>query len=82
MSAPTTMETLQEVFADVFGLDAVALTTETSAKDIENWDSVNHVMLITAVEKKFSIRFKSREIAKFNRVGDIVDAVEKQTVGK
>ena len=82
MSTPTIMETLQEVFADVFGLDEVVLTAETSAKDIADWDSVNHVMLITAVEKKFSIRFKSREIAKFNCVGDIIDAIEKLVANK
>ena len=66
------IETLHEIFTDVFGLDDIVLTAETSAKDIENWDSVNHVLLITAIEKKWGIRFSSREMAGFKNVGDMI----------
>ena len=74
-----TLNQLQEVFAVTFGIDGTTINRDTSAKDVKGWDSVAHVLLITAVEKKFSIRFKSREIAGFNSVGDLLDAVETKT---
>jgi len=67
---------LREVFAATLDVDGTTIQRETTAKDVKGWDSVAHVLLITAVEKKFSIRFKSREIAGFNCVGDMIDAVE------
>ena len=68
----------QEVFSEVFGIDGTTINRETSAKDVEGWDSVAHVLLIVALEKKFLIRFKSREITGFNSVGDMLDVAERK----
>ncbi|MDR2642066.1 MAG: acyl carrier protein [Planctomycetaceae bacterium] len=73
---------LNTIFADIFNIDKSTLTDKTSAKDVDGWDSVAHVMLITSIEKKFAIRFTGREIAGFKTVGDLIDAVEKKTIGK
>jgi acyl carrier protein len=73
---------LNDIFVDIFNIDKSTLTDKTSAKDINGWDSIAHVMLITAIENKFAIRFTGREIAGFKIVGDLVDAVEKKTTGK
>jgi len=78
MDSTTILNLLQEVFSATFGIDGTTINRDTSAKDVKGWDSVAHVLLITAVEKKFSVRFKSREIAGFNNVGDMLDAVEKK----
>jgi len=72
------LETLQEIFAMTFAVDGTTIHRETSAKDVDGWDSIAHVILITAIEEKFSIRFKGREIAGFNTVADLLDAIEKK----
>lgn len=66
---------LEQVFMDVFDLDHVALTEHTSAEEIEEWDSLSHIQLIVAVEKEFGIKFTSREIMKWDNVGEMVDSI-------
>ena len=66
---------LEQVFMDVFDLDHVALTEDTSAEEIEEWDSLSHIQLIVAVEKEFGIKFTSREIMKWDNVGEMVDSI-------
>lgn len=71
---------LNEIFIDVLDLDEVELTDETSANDIEEWDSLSHIQLIVAVEKTFGIKFTSLEIMKWKNVGEMVDSIiEKQS---
>ena len=67
-----------EVYAiirDVLLNDDLVLTPETSAADVEGWDSVQQVSIILAVEAHFGIRLKSREIDRLRNVGDIVRVV-------
>ena len=56
---------LNEIFIDVLDLDECELTDETSANDIEEWDSLSHIQLIVAIEKTFKIKFTSLEIMKW-----------------
>lgn len=67
---------LNEIFIDVLDLDEVELTDETSANDIEEWDSLSHIQLIVAIEKAFRIKFTSLEIMKWRNVGEMVDSME------
>ena len=69
---------LEEIFVDVFELDGIELTDATSAEDIEEWDSLSHIQLIVAVEKAFGIKFISREIMKWNNVGEMVDTIQQR----
>ena len=61
---------LNEIFIDVLDLDECELTEETSANDIEEWDSLSHIQLIVAIEKSFGIKFTSLEIMKWRNVGE------------
>lgn len=64
---------LTEVFQDVFDDDSIELTDATSAKDIEDWDSLEHINLIAAVEKAFRMRFTMREVSGMKNVGEMLD---------
>ncbi len=70
---------VQEVFRDVLDNEDVVLTPETTADDVEDWDSLNHIQLVVAVEKKFGIRFTSHEIQSWNDVGAMVECIAKKT---
>ncbi len=64
---------LTEVFQDVFDDDDIVLTDATSAKDIEDWDSLEHINLIAAVERAFRMRFTVREVSGMKNVGEMLD---------
>lgn len=68
-------EKLNEIFCDVLDLDEVELTDETSAEDIEEWDSLSHIQLIVAIEKEFKLKFTSKEIMTWKNVGEMVDCI-------
>ena len=71
-----TMDALTEVFRQVFDDPEITLTPETTADDIEGWDSLSHVNLMMAVENRFDIRFKPKEVLSFKNVGDLARCVE------
>ena len=66
---------LQEIYRDVLDNEDIVLTNETTADDIEEWDSLTHVQLVVAIEKGFKIKFTSKEILSWQNVGDLVDCV-------
>ena len=53
----------------------LVLRRETTAKDVEEWDSLTHVQLMVAVEKRFKVRFSAKQIQGFKNVGEMCDAV-------
>lgn len=65
-----------DIFKDVLDDDTILLEDSTSAKDIEEWDSLNHIQLIVAIEKHFNIRFKNAEINNWKNVGEMCMAIE------
>jgi acyl carrier protein len=67
-----------EIFQDVLDNDAIKLTPETTADDIEEWDSLSHVQLIVAIEKRFKIRFATSEITSYQNVGEMIQGIQKK----
>lgn len=65
-------ERLTTIFKEVFDDESIEVTPNLSAKDVEDWDSLTHIRLIITVEKAFHIKFSTSEIAKLERVGDLV----------
>jgi acyl carrier protein len=63
------------VVRDVFGDDEIALTESTAADDVEGWDSLMHLNLIIALEKRFGIRFSTAEIAHLKEDGQNVGSL-------
>jgi acyl carrier protein len=69
------MEKLNTIFCTVFDDSDIAIKPETTANDIDGWDSLSHVNLIVAVEAGFGIRFNHREILSFKNVGDLHNCI-------
>ena len=68
---------INEIAKDVFDNDEVELTEATTAADVEEWDSLSHLSLISDIEDEFGIRFTLAEVSGSKNVGELVDAIIK-----
>lgn len=76
MERKEVFEKLNEIFEDVLDLDETPnLTEETTANDIEEWDSLAQIQLVVAIEKAFAIKFTSQEMMSWKSVGEMVDTI-------
>jgi acyl carrier protein len=66
---------LKSVFQKVFDENDITITRGMTAQDIENWDSLHHIQLISEVERAFGIKFKLREVLSMKNVGDLIDLI-------
>ena len=71
-------ERLDRVFQDVFDDDTIHVTPKTTADDIEDWDSLEHINLIGAVEQEFKMRFKMKEVSSMKNVGEMMSIIEER----
>jgi acyl carrier protein len=71
---------LTSVFKKIFEENSITINREMTAEDVENWDSLRHIQLITAVETDFGIKFKLREVMSMKNVGDLIDLIHVKTV--
>jgi len=78
MTREQIIQDLQEIFCDVFELDTITIDANTSALDIDEWDSLTHIQLVVSVEKKYKIRFNSAEIQTWENVGKMVDSIQQK----
>ena len=79
MSADKIQEKLQDVFREVFDDPSMTITGEMSAKDVEGWDSFNHVRLIVSVEEKFGVSLPTSEVADLQNVGELMDLIRRRS---
>ena len=70
-------EKLNKVFAEVFDDDTITVSDNTTVNDIEDWDSLAHLTLVSSVEEAFSIEFNLTEISDFKNVGEMMSSIEK-----
>ena len=68
-------EKLNEVFQDVFDDDSIIVNADTTADDIEDWDSLEHINLVSAVEKEFGVKFTMAQVVGMKNVGEMVDVI-------
>ena len=66
---------LKAVFQKVLEENDLTITRELTAQDIEKWDSLRHIQLISEVERAFEIKFKLREVLRMKNVGDLIDLI-------
>jgi len=70
-SAEDILKEVNEVFRDVLDNEAITVYENSTADDIDEWDSLSHIQLVVAIEKYFKIRFTSSEINSFKNVGEM-----------
>jgi acyl carrier protein len=71
-------QTLNQIFCMVFDDDAILLRPDMTSNDVDGWDSLSHVNLITTIEAKFNIRFSQKELLKHRNVGDLITNIEQK----
>jgi acyl carrier protein len=70
------MGKISEVMMDVFDVDDLEVTENTSADQVEEWDSLSHIRFMITIERTFKIKFRNEEIADLQNVGDLAKAIE------
>jgi acyl carrier protein len=75
MTREEVFEKINEVFRDVFEDDDITVTDETTADDIDDWDSLEHINLVNAIEQEFDIKFTMGQIVGMKNVGEMVDII-------
>jgi acyl carrier protein len=74
------VDQLTPVFRRVFSNNSLVITDELNAQDVENWDSLSHMLLIAEVEKQFAIKFKLKDLNKMANVGDMITIIASKLV--
>ena len=69
---------LTKILRDVFDDESLVATPEMTAADVAEWDSVNHITLVVAIEEEFGIKFKTAELEKMKNVGQMVEGIERK----
>lgn len=75
MTREEVYERLTKVFQEVFDDDSIRLQDETTAEDIEDWDSFEHINLVVAVEDEFSFKIPMGKVVTMKNVGEMVDII-------
>ena len=75
MTKDDVIKQVNAIFIDVLDENSIVVNSETTARDIEEWDSLTHIQLVVGIEKHFKIRFKSDEINNFKNVGEMCDSI-------
>lgn len=70
------IEKLTAIFHEVFNDCSIILQDNMTAADVESWDSLTHMLMITKVEEVFGIKFKLKELNKLKMVGDLINTIE------
>ncbi|WP_433970882.1 acyl carrier protein [Tunturiibacter lichenicola] len=73
---------IQEIFRDIFDDTSLVITRDSNASTVEDWDSLAHVNLVTAIEKKYKVRFALGELQELKNVGDMIDLIQEKLATK
>lgn len=76
MDVPQIYAKLNEIFIDVLDVPKIDLQPTTTAKEVEDWDSLTNIRLVVSIEKKFKIKFTNSEIQRWANVGEMVASIQ------
>ena len=75
MTKDDMLNTVQDIFRDIFDEDDLLVDRSSNSDSIEEWDSLAHINLVTAVEKEFKVKFALGELTSLKDVGDMIDLI-------
>lgn len=75
MNKEKILQIVNEIFIDVLDNPSIVINLNTTADDVEDWDSLNHIQLVVAIEKRFNVRFKSSEIRNWENVNEMIESI-------
>jgi acyl carrier protein len=75
MNEAVLYEKLNAIFRETLGNDAIALTPETTAEDVPEWDSMNHIFLVVEIERSFGVKFQTAEMEELRNVGELAQLI-------
>lgn len=78
MTREEVLNGVQDIFRDIFDEDDMVIENRTNSDDIEDWDSLNHINLVSAIEKEFKIKFALGELMTLKDVGAMIDLMIKK----
>jgi acyl carrier protein len=78
MTRDEILSKVKQAFVTVLEHDTFELTDDTTAEDVDGWESITHMMIISEVEKVFNIKFKLMDLMNMNNVGDLLKTVESE----
>ena len=79
MTRTEVFEKMNRIFRDNFDDESIVLTDSTSAEDIEDWDSLEQINLVVAIQDEFRVKFNIQEVNAMQNVGEMVDDILKKT---
>ncbi|PKV50993.1 acyl carrier protein [Aquimarina sp. MAR_2010_214] len=78
MNKEEILSKVKDAFVSVLEHDNFKLTDETTADDVDGWESITHMMIISEIEKSFNIKFKLMDLMNMNNVGDLIKTIESE----
>ena len=78
MTDPEIYDALNAVFRQVLEDDTIELTPQTTADDVEGWDSMNHIFIVVELEKRFGVKFQAAEMEELKNVGELAGLVQQK----
>jgi acyl carrier protein len=78
MTEAETYDALNAVFRQVLEDDSIELTPTTTAEDVEDWDSMNHIFIVVELEKRFGVKFQAAEMEELKNVGELAALVQQK----
>jgi acyl carrier protein len=78
MTRESIYERVNSVFRDVFDDESITVNDGTTADDIEDWDSLEHINLVVAIEEEFGVKFTMGEVTGMKNVGEMADILSER----
>ncbi|QLG46692.1 acyl carrier protein [Costertonia aggregata] len=76
MNRDQIVHTIRQTLADILEHDDFSIHDELTAKDVDGWDSLSHMLIITQIEKEFGIKFKLRDLNKLKNMGSLIEVIQ------
>jgi acyl carrier protein len=78
MTEPEIYDVLNQVFRQVLEDEKIELTPQTTAEDVEGWDSMNHVFILVELEKRLGVKFQAAEMEELKNIGEMATLIQQK----